>query len=216
MPDITPEAVQLARLLWDYHHLHHTLKPADCIMALGSHDLRVAERAAQLYLDGYAPVLAVSGGLGRLTEGVWTEPEADQFARIALQMGVPQSALIVENRSTNTGENIRFTRDRLQERGLAVSSVLLVQKPYMERRTWATFRAQWPGPEAQVTSPQISFDDYPTHEIPLERVLHIMVGDLQRIRTYPALGFQVEQEIPERVWAAWERLVEMGFDGQLV
>jgi hypothetical protein len=43
-----------------------------------------------------------------------------------------------------------------------------------------------------------------------------MVGDLQRIKIYPAKGFQVPQEIPDEVWKAYERLVEMGFDKHLV
>jgi len=43
-----------------------------------------------------------------------------------------------------------------------------------------------------------------------------MAGDLQRIKEYPAKGFQIYQEIPERVWKAFERLVELGFDGHLI
>ncbi len=38
-----------------------------------------------------------------------------------------------------------------------------------------------------------------------------MVGDLQRIREYPKLGFQIEQEIPSDVWEAWGGLVELGY-----
>jgi len=47
-------------------------------------------------------------------------------------------------------------------------------------------------------------------------VIHIMVGDLQRIKLYPAKGFQIEQEIPDNVWQAFEELVTLGFDQQLV
>ncbi len=64
------------------HEPHRSLK-SDVILALGSHDLRVATRAAQLYLDGWAPLLVCSGGLGNLTSGIWTESEADKFAAIA-------------------------------------------------------------------------------------------------------------------------------------
>jgi hypothetical protein len=44
----------------------------------------------------------------------------------------------------------------------------------------------------------------------------MMVGDLQRIKLYPEKGFQVYQEIPDDVWEAYEELVAMGFDKQLV
>jgi hypothetical protein len=42
-----------------------------------------------------------------------------------------------------------------------------------------------------------------------------MVGDLQRIRLYPARGFQIEQEIPDEIWAAGERLIALGFNRHL-
>ena len=86
----------------------------------------------------------------------------------------------------------------------------------MERRSLATFEKNWPGKQFVVTSPQISFEDYPTGEISLEKVINIMVGDLQRIKIYPAKGFQTHQIIPDDVWQAYERLVELGFDKQLM
>src|SRR5689334_8379556 len=212
---ISEEAIALAQQLWDYHHMQHELKRSDCIFALGSHDLRVANRAAELYLQGWAPLLIFSGGLGNVTKGIWTEAEADRFAAIALNMGVPESAILVENKSTNTGENILFTQALLQERGLDPHTFILVQKPYMERRSYATFKKQWPDKELLVTSPQIPFSAYANEEIPLERVINIMVGDLQRIRLYPERGFQIYQEIPDTIWQAYEQLVALGFDKHL-
>jgi uncharacterized SAM-binding protein YcdF (DUF218 family) len=212
------QTISLARTLWDYHHVNHTLTPADCILVLGSHDTRVAERGAELLLAGYAPWLVFSGGLGRLTEGVWTEPEADTFARIARQMGVPAERILTENRSTNTGENIALSYGLLQKHGIAVRRMILVQKPYMERRAYATFLKQWPGEpvELMVTSPQLSFDDYPNAEVPLDHVIQIMVGDMQRIRVYAEKGFQVPQNIPAEVWQAYEGLVARGFTEHLI
>jgi hypothetical protein len=46
-------------------------------------------------------------------------------------------------------------------------------------------------------------------------VINLMVGDLQRIRIYPEKGFQIPQEIPDEVWAAYEKLVAWGFDKHL-
>ena len=212
---ITKNVLEDAKKLWDYHHLHHTPVDADCILVLGSHDLRVAERGAELYLQGLAPILIFSGGLGNVTKGIWKDPEADRFARIALDMGVPAEAIFIENKSTNTGENILFTQQLLEEKGLHPHTFLLVQKPYMERRSYATFKKHWPDKELIVTSPQISFEDYPTKEIPLEKVIHIMVGDLQRIRIYPEKGFQIPQDIPGDVWEAYQRLVTQGFNQHL-
>ncbi|CAN5830693.1 YdcF family protein [soil metagenome] len=216
--NLDAETIALAHRIWDYHHVNHPLHKADCLLVLGSHDPRVAERGAELMLQGYAPLIIFSGGLGRLTEGLWTEPEADRFANIAKGMGVPADQILTENHSTNTGENISLSYQLLQKHGVAVERLILVQKPYMERRALATFEKQWPGEQVEfrVTSPQISFDDYPNEEISLEHVIHIMIGDLQRIRLYPKLGFQTYQEIPPDVEEAYERLVAKGFTSHLM
>ncbi len=213
---MSSEVDRLARVLWDYHHLGHEIPPSDVILVQGSHDLRVAERGASLFLQGAAPLLVLSGGLGNLTRGIWDEAEARKFARVARSLGAPEESILIEDRSTNTGENVHFTRRLLLERGLDPKHFILVQKPYMERRTYATFRKVWPEKTAVVTSPSIAYEDYATEEIPLERVIHIMVGDLQRIRVYPARGFQIEQEIPDEVWEAYERLVALGYTDNLI
>jgi len=210
----------LAQVLWDYHHLHHQLAPSDAILVLCSHDLRVAERGAALFLDGWAPLLIVSGGLGSITRALMTTPEADQFAAIAREMGVPAERILIENQSTNTGENVRFTRALLESRGLDLRSFIVVQKPYMERRSYATFKQVWPEPEVRVTSPQVAMEDYLrgySHGLLSPRdVVSIMVGDLQRIRVYAERGFQIPQHIPQDVWAAYEQLVGLGFSERLV
>lgn len=208
--------IELAQKIWDYHHLDHSLEKADCILVQGSHDLRVAERGAQLFLEGWAPLLIFSGGLGNLTAGMWDEPEADKFARVARQRGVPAEYILIENQSTNTGENVQFTRQLLAEHRLDPQKFIAVQKPYMERRTYATFRRVWPKKEVIVTSPQISFDAYPTAEISQDQVIHIMVGDLQRIKLYPERGFQIYQEILADVWEAYEILVGLGYTENLI
>ncbi|MFS8086010.1 MAG: YdcF family protein, partial [Acidobacteriota bacterium] len=183
-------------------------------------DKRVAERGAQLFLQGWAPLLIFSGGLGTITQGIWTEPEADQFARVALSMGVPEEKILVEKKSTNTGENVLFTRELLARKRLDPQRFILVQKPYMERRSYATFRKLWPEKEAIVTSPQVSFEEYLSEytnpELTSDDVVNIMVGDLQRIKVYPEKGFQIYQEIPEDVWAAYERLVSGGYNRRLI
>ncbi len=209
----------LAKIIWDYHHLDHQLAHADAILVLCSHDTAVAARGAELFLQGWAPLLIFAGGLGAITRHLWDEPEADQFARIAVEMGVPTDRILVENRSTNTGENILFTKQLLAERRLDLRTFLVVQKPYMERRSYATFKKVWPEKELLVTSPQVSMDDYLndySHDtLSADEVVSIMVGDLQRIRVYPAKGFQIHQDIPDDVWEAYEELVKAGYDRHL-
>jgi uncharacterized SAM-binding protein YcdF (DUF218 family) len=209
-----------AQTIWDYHHLNHRLSRADAILVLCSHDLAVADRGAELLLQGWAPLLIFAGGLGSITSRLWQEPEADQFARIAIERGVPKDRILVENRSTNTGENVLFTKRLLIEKGLDPQTFIVVQKPYMERRSYATFRKVWPEKELVVTSPQVSMDDYLngySHDtLSADDVISIMVGDLQRIRTYAEKGFQIHQDVPDEVWKAYKELVAAGYDKHLV
>ena len=208
----------LAKKVWDYHHMNHFPEKSDAIFCLCSLDTRVAERAAQLFLDGFGDYLIFSGNSGELTKDVFNKPEAEIFADIAIQMGVPSEKILIENKSTNTGENVRFTYQLLQQRNLSLKSFILVQKPYMERRTYATFKKQWPDSETSilVTSPQIEYENYFNDANPKDLVLTIMVGDLQRIKEYPKRGFQIEQFIPNEVWSANEELISLGFNKRLV
>lgn len=210
------EIDRLAKIIWDYHHLHQELKKSDAILALGSHDLRVAEYASKLFLDGWAPFIIFSGKSGRLTSRLWDKSEAEIFADVAIKMGVPKEKIIIEGQSTNTGENILFTKKLLQEKGINAQSFIIVQKPYMERRAYAAFKKRWPEKEFVVTSSPISFDDYPYNFKPKEAVINILVGDLQRIKIYSEKGFQIPQEIPAEVWDAYEKLVEAGYTKHLI
>ena len=206
--------------LWHYHQLDHELARADAILVLCSHDKRVAERGAQLFLEGWAPLLIFSGGLGAITRTLWREPEADQFAAVAVALGVPSERILIENRSTNTGENVHFTRRLLAEKGLDPARFILVQKPYMERRTFATFKKVWPEKDIIVTSPRVSLDEYlagySNDALSRDEVVSIMVGDLQRVKVYPDKGFQIHQDIPEDVWEAYQALVAAGYDKHLI
>ena len=194
LPDLSPEIAAAVTVRWDYMLLGHQLEKADLVIALGSNDTRVADRAAELVLSGYAPTVLFSGGVGALTRGQYGfSSEAEFFAQIAEAKGVPIDCIIVEPNSTNTGENIRFSRELLTTLGQLPSSIILVQKPFMERRTLATFLQQWPEPRPKfvVTSPQISLASYPNpdaNRLALADIIDTLCGDLQRIAVYPARG----------------------------
>jgi uncharacterized SAM-binding protein YcdF (DUF218 family) len=205
-----------AQLLWDYHHVGHTVTAADVILVLGSHDTRVAERGAELYLGGLAPLIVFSGHLGSLTSEIWNRPEAEIFADVAAAMGVPRERMLTECRSTNTGENVSFCRTLLAERAVHPRRAIAVQKPYMERRTLATFAARWPELDVSVTSPQIAFEDYPNAQITREDVIHIMVGDFQRLLVYAERGWSTAQEVPGEVMDAYRGLVAAGYTRRLM
>jgi len=104
----------LAKRIWDYHHVNQQLKKADCIMVMGSNDIRVAKRGAELFLEGWAPWIVFSGGVGKLTEHLFKKPEAEVFADIALEMGVSREKILIENTSTNIGGEYRVHKKAIR------------------------------------------------------------------------------------------------------
>jgi uncharacterized SAM-binding protein YcdF (DUF218 family) len=163
----------LAKQIWDYHNLHQTI--ADCILVFGSHDLRVAKYSANLFLNKLAPLIVFSGKRGHLTER-WKRTEAEKFAEIAVQAGVPRKKILIEKEATNTGENVLFTKRLLAKKRINPQKLIVVHKPYMERRTWATFKKVWPQKSIIVTSPPLSFENYPNRLIPKRDVIAIMLS----------------------------------------
>ena len=207
------------QVIWDYLCLHEPLQKADCIVGFGNFNTDIARRAAELYHAGFAPKVLFTGGLGRNTEGLLPEPEAVRFAKVAIEFGVPENDVILEDRSTNTKENILFTREKLRSLNIPGVSILGVHQPFMERRIKAAMGVYWPDLDFRVTSPQVTIPEY------LERAkaqgttenasVSVIVGDFQRIDLYAKLGYQLPQQIPDKAWEAFHQLVEMGYDKQL-
>lgn len=211
------EIDHLAKVIWEYHHMYQVLQKSDCILVLGSSDLRVAEYSADLWKQKWAPLIMFSGGLGHRRSvkrpGWETQAEADKFAKIAVSRGVPRRKILIENKSSNTGENIRFSYEIIKGINPKVTNLILVQKPYMERRAYATFMKQWPLGEMKiiVTSPPISFEEYPNKLFSKENLIDNLIGTLDKIIHYPSKGFQIYQEVPPDVLHAYEILVKLGF-----
>ncbi|HEY3839530.1 MAG TPA: YdcF family protein [Bryobacteraceae bacterium] len=216
---ITPEALSLARIIWDYHCLPQEPVPGDVIVALGTNDLRVAECAADLYRRDYGSLLICSGGVAHVNDMLatgWQKTEAEMYAEVAQGLGVPRERIVLEDRSTNTSENLRFTRALLEERDIPARRIVIAVKPFMRRRVWATHAMVWPEMPATLASPVMTVDQYFTPELDAEKITNIMMGDLQRLWIYAKRGWSAPQAIPEPVMAAYGRLVELGFTRHLI
>ena len=211
--------MQPLQILWDYLGMHQEPQKADCIVGFGNFNDNIARRAAQLYHQGYADRILFTGGLGRNTRGLLPETEAARFARVAEECGVPGDAILREDRSTNTKENILFTRDLLTQLGLPRDHILGVHQPFMERRICAALGVYWPEVRITVTSPQVTIPEYladaKRQGITENAAVSVIVGDFQRMDLYAQKGYQLPQEIPEEAWEAFRQLVAMGFDKQL-
>ena len=207
------------QVIWDYLCLHQAPTKADCIVGFGNFNTDIARWAAELYHAGIAPKILFTGGLGRNTQGLLPEPEAVRFARVAMECGVPECDIIIEDKSTNTKENILFTRAKLEELGIPCDHILGVHQPFMERRITAAMGVYWPDLNFSVTSPRVTIPEYldraKSQGVSENASVSVIVGDFQRMELYAKLGYQLPQHIPEETWDAFHTLVAMGFDKQL-
>ena len=201
--------------LWKYLKMGHKLMKADGILVFGSHDTGTAGHAVKLYKNGWAPLLIFSGGLGKITRNKQKTTEAERFARLAQKKGVPLEDVLIENKSTNTRENVIFTKELLDKKNIKVNKIIIIAKPYMERRAYATFRKSWKNVDVIASSQDISMQEYlnsyPKGNVTREDVISLIVGDLNRILVLPEKGLQVKQVVPEKTRIAYNTLVEMGY-----
>ncbi|CAM5499714.1 hypothetical protein SROCM77S_04132 [Streptomyces rochei] len=205
-----------ARRVWDYHQMGHTPRPCSVAVGLGSHDLGVADTAVSLYKRGMAPLLLFTGATSPTTRERMPRGEAVHYQERAVELGVPSTAILVEPRARNTGENIRFSRELLEKEGIEVASVLLISKPYEERRAYATARKLWPAVEVVSASAPMTLDEYVDSIGDARLVIDMLVGALQRLMIYPEQGFMISQSVPPDVLDAYERLCEAGFTSRLL
>ncbi|MFF0397425.1 YdcF family protein [Streptomyces sp. NPDC005248] len=213
---ISVQAWSDAQRLWDFQQMHHEPRPCSVAIGLGSHDLGVADVTVDLYQRGMFPLIVFTGATSRTTRARMPRGEAEHYRERALELGVPAPAILVEPNARNTGENINFSRELLAERGVDVSSVLLVSKPYEERRAYATARILWPEIEIVSASAPMTLSDYVDSIQDPHLVLDMLVGAQQRLLLYPEQGFMIRQEVPESVAEAYERLCASGFTSRLV
>lgn len=210
----TEHELAQAKILWDYHCIGQLIAPSNqkrLILGLGSYDPRVAEYCAQLYLNGMGEQILFSGHSGNWTSGKSTATEAEIFTFIAIDYGVPENKIWQENQSTNLGENIQFSRQLLNTYHYKPEEIILVTKPNTTRRAYAAYMKYWPEMPVILSAPPIEINDRISGQT-ISDLINELVGDSERIITYPALGFQIHQEMPETVMQAWKELKQLGYN----
>jgi len=186
--------VELLEPVWSYLVVSDAPVPGDAVFAFGCGDLRVPQRAANLHLDRWAPRVLVSGGVGRRTGELFGASEAAVFARHLGWLGVPATAIVAEDRASNTGENVTLGMRALARAGVRVGRALLVAKPFVMRRCAATFRLRHPLVETVCCPPQGPMLDFVEGTRPAFAAR--LVAELDRLDRYPRLGYIASQPLP--------------------
>lgn len=215
---LPPELRSDVETLWEYNQMHHEPRPVDVGIGLGGHDIGVATYAADLYRSGTFPLIVFTGANAPTTVDRFPRGEAVHFRERAIDLGVPADAILVEPAATNTGDNIDFTHALLGQHGYldSIKSVMLISRPYQQRRSYAICRKRWPEVEVVCGSLPLALDDYVVSIGDVDRVINMLVGDTQRIWIYPERGWAIEQDVPADVREAYARLVEAGFTRRLL
>jgi uncharacterized SAM-binding protein YcdF (DUF218 family) len=181
------ELVDVTSLMLDHLATSDPLTEADVIWGLGSNDVSVAETSAELFHAGLAPAIVFSGGSGhRWTE--LTQTEADLFCSVAVDRGVPRDRIVVENRSTNTGENVAFSLEIVDRLGLDVRSAILITIPPFQLRAMATVKMH--RESIRCVNRPVSWGEVASWDD--ERLIaaaRLCVGEVRRLCDYPSRGF---------------------------
>ena len=217
---MTGEVLATLRVVWNSLYDCDQLEKSDAILAFGCADPMVAQRAARLYLEGYAPYLVFSGGLGKGTEGRLQKSEAEHYADIAAGLGVPKDRMILETKSTNTGENLRFTHALLRHQN--IRQAIVVHQPNMGKRIRATLAKQWPDPKTRflIAPADRSLEAYLKRlsECGVDEfeMVSNIVGDFQRMDVYARLGYQTPVQMPDEAWKAFEQMKVFGYTKYII
>lgn len=208
------DIISSLKQIWNFTKLNQTIEPCDVIFACGCSNLDIPVRCAELFKQGYGKKILFAGGVGKITKGKFQRSEAEVYRDIAIRYGIPSGQILLETRSTNTGDNFRFSKEILENNH--VKSVLIVHFVTSERRTLATAQAILPEYHLFITSPELTFSAFlsklqQSSEY-FYREVCLLVGDIQRMIIYPQLGWQRKVDIPDSIIQTYYFLKEKGFN----
>ncbi|MDR2901784.1 MAG: YdcF family protein [Lactobacillales bacterium] len=215
MKNIHPDILTHAKILWDWHHMNHTLEKSDIILVLGGGNTNVIEQGIKLFHQGWAPFLVISGGTSGTTKHLYEKTEADSFAKIARSAGVPADKIILEENAQNTYENFIFTENVLFRQKIPLKTATVVAQTFMERRAYKTAQFRWPHIRVLMSSYDIPFEKRLSSLDDPHQYIHYLTGNVQRIEKYTANGQMIPEEIPENIQKSYAFLTAQGYTGYL-
>ena len=203
-------------VLLKYLFINKEIEKADAILGLGSIDYKVAEKCAELYKKGYGKYIIFTGNCGKETEGIINQTEGENFRDVAVKIGVPEDKIYLEKQATTTWENYIYVRRVMRDNNLNPKSMVVVQKPYAERRSYAISGKFYTDKKMYITSPDFSIDHFEEYynDIKLNSLSDIIceiVGEIKILEEFSKYDMQIPQVIPEDVRKAFNYLVDKGY-----
>lgn len=203
--------------IWDYMKLNQPLEQCDLIIGCGCANLDIPVKCADLLKQGYAPKILFAGGLGKITANKFNKSEAEIYKDIAISNGIKEEDILIETKSTNTGDNFRFALEILKNNNIKHDKILIVHKPLNERRTLSCAKQILKDKELYITSYDITFEEYfnTLDKKTIEEIINnisVIIGDIQRLIVYPQLGWQTIEYVPKSIIDKYNYLKSLGFN----
>lgn len=215
MRSYTTHQLVLARELFAYLYLASpNIRRADVIIGFGHFDLSIPRHCGELYIQGYAERIIFTGGIGSGTADL-DQPEAQAFLKELCRSypDILTEAVILENASANTSENIQFTRKKLEREfpdftfGREIRSAILVANAYRQRRVWLTCRKQLTTITFINAPPNTTFErEYGLFTDKGLELPELLIGEVERFERYAEAGYIVAEPLPDDVY---QRYVEL-------
>lgn len=208
--------IKQGKIIWDYLSQQDTLQQVDCIIVCGGHDQSVVNRAVELYKMKIAEKIIVSGGVVRKVYGINNKDkegvkEAVILTELLVKAGIPEEVVLTETKAINTTDNYILSNAIAEKKGYIFNSYIMVHKPYALQRTRLTLAKISDIKKVVLVSEEIDFNTYLSSEIPLEKIINMLVGEIHRIIEYPYIGWSVDTCIPTNVIRAFNYLVAKGY-----
>ncbi len=141
--NLSLEDIEMCNAAYDYLAEEDAPGESDFIFVFGAKTPLRIEKAVELYQQGLSEKIFVSGR-GPSYGDTQAPTEAETYARIAMEKGVPAEAIITEDQSITIPDNVRSSLNLLDKNGESYSSIILVNSPYTQRRGWAHFKKYLP------------------------------------------------------------------------
>ncbi|GFP76915.1 YdcF family protein [Clostridium fungisolvens] len=232
----------LNELSCDELHDKYGIKKADISLLLGNSITNTIEVVQKTFKDGIVDKIMVAGGIGHSTSylinnvrknnkyqdiNTTDKAEADIINEILVNVyGISENDIIIENQSTNCGDNAYKTFEMLRELNIEAQSIILIQDPTMQLRSDASFRKVWRDenkvklinyapfvPKVGIFNNQIKFENTNIEGIwEVDRYLSLIMGEIPRLKDdeygYGPKGkyFIEHVEIPEEIIEAYSRI----------
>lgn len=211
------EIIQALKNIWDYMKIDMKIEKSDIIIGCGCLNLDIPVKCSELLKENYADKIIFTGGLGKLTDKVFKETEAEIFKKIAMENGIEENKIYLENKSTNTGDNFRFSLKLIKKNNIKAEKIIIVHNNLSQRRTLNTAKAILKNKKIFITSPYKTFEQfinslYNKTDENVHDIISVIVGDIQRIIIFPQLGWQVEDIVPENIINSYYLLKNKGYN----